>query len=250
MNSPKGVWQVRGTILQIAVGLPRELPEETHGGRAHKAWTTAFYKHPVAQRVALRYLGLEGDGQADLKVHGGRDKAVLCYSSAHYRRWKEELKGRPEAQSMIDRQQFGPGAFGENLTIKKMSEELVCVGDIYHVGSATVQVSQPRRPCWKLARRWNLPQLTVWAIQTGRMGWYLRVLDEGEVIQGDELILVDRPHPDWSIQRLNRIFHFEKKNLEAARFLADCRELSETWQTEFRKRTQRAASDQSSSETE
>lgn len=236
---------MRGTILQIAVGLPRELPEETQGECPQKAWTTAFYKHPVSEPVSLRYLGLEGDGQADLKNHGGRDKAVLCYSAAHYRRWKEELNERPEAQTMVDRPQFGPAAFGENLTIKKMSEESVCVGDIYHVGSATVQVSQPRQPCWKLARRWNLPQLTAWAVQTGRMGWYLRVLDEGEVVKGDELILVDRPHPDWSIQRLNRLFYFEKKNLTAATFLADCRELSETWQEEFRKRIERAASGES-----
>ena len=127
-------------------------------------------------------------------MHGGPEKAMLAYCADHYPLWNAEL-GRDD---------LGDGSFGENLSISGMDERSVAIGDVYRIGSAVVQVSQPRQPCWKLARRCRLPTMPAKAIATGRLGWYFRVLEPGEITAGDRVDPRERPSPEWTISRINR----------------------------------------------
>ena len=158
-------------------------------------WVSGFAKQPVAGPVELRSDNLDGDGQADRTVHGGPEKALLGYCADHYPLWSSEL-GQP----------FADGAFGENLALTGLSEEAVAIGDTFHLGTAVIQVSQPRQPCWKLARRNHRPDLPAKAITSGRLGWYFRVLTAGVVTAGDTLETLARPHAEWTIARINRLF--------------------------------------------
>ena len=207
-------------IVSLQIGLPRLM--DPHG----QPWTTATFKDAVAGRVALSTEGLAGDGHADLEHHGGLDKAVLVYSGDHSERWRRELfpDGLPA------------GAFGENFTVQGLAEAGVCVGDIFDVGSARVQVSQPRQPCWKQARRYGLADLVVRILRTGRTGWYLRVLREGGVAAGDVLTLVERPYPEWTVERANQVMHVAKTNREMTLELAACPALAMAWVKSLRQR--------------
>jgi MOSC domain-containing protein YiiM len=207
-------------IVSLQVGLPRVM--DPHG----RPWTTATFKDPVFGKVALSTLGLAGDGQADLESHGGPDKAVLVYSEAHAERWRRELfpEGLP------------PAAFGENFTVQGLTEANVCVGDTFDVGSARVQVSQPRQPCWKQARRYAMNDLIARIVRTGRTGWYLRVLREGLVEAGDVLTLIDRLHPKWTIEKANHVMYAAKSDRELNLELADIPEMSRSWSTYLRHR--------------
>ena len=195
---------------------------DAHG----QPWTTGTFKDPVSGKVALSWEGLNGDGQADLVNHGGVDKAVLVYSDDHAERWRRELfpEGLP------------PGAFGENFTVQGLTEANVCLGDVFQVGSARVQVSQPRQPCWKQARRYAMNDLVVRIVRTGRTGWYLRVLTEGHMEAGDVMTLLERPHPEWTIERANQVMHVAKTNRELSLELAACPALAQSWVTSLRKR--------------
>jgi MOSC domain-containing protein YiiM len=207
-------------IVSLQVGLPRLM--DPHG----QPWTTATFKDPVSGKVALNLDGLAGDGHADLENHGGPDKAVLVYSEEHSERWRRELfpDGLP------------PGAFGENFTVQGLTEANVCVGDVFDVGSARVQVSQPRQPCWKQNRRYALNDLVVRIVRTGRTGWYLRVLREGLVEAGDVMTLLERPHAEWTIERANQVMHLQKSNRELTLELAACPALAQSWVRPLRKR--------------
>ena len=175
-------------LCSVQVGQPRQIPDR-------EPWVTAFYKEPVAGPVSLSRENLSGDRQPDLTVHGGPDKAVCVYSADHYPEWRREL----------GEQDCGPGWFGENFTVEGQTEETVCVGDVYRVGSAVVEVSQPRGPCWKLGRRWGRLDLPKLVVRSGRSGWYLRVLEGGDVAAGQVLALGDRPYPKWTIDMVNRL---------------------------------------------
>ncbi len=213
------------TLASIQRGTPRAVPV-TAADFSQKPWTSAFFKLPVAGVVRVTTLGLEGDGVADVVNHGGADKAVCAYPAGHRAAWEAEL-GLAE---------FPGGAFGENFTIHGLAETDVCVGDVYRVGSAVVQVSQPREPCWKLARRWNIKDLAARSIRTGRTGWYFRVLDEGEVEAGQSLTLVERPRPEWTIERANGVMHHHIGGAEMARELTAVPELSGAWREELGRR--------------
>ncbi|PQO37125.1 MOSC domain-containing protein [Blastopirellula marina] len=206
-----------------------------------KPWQTGFFKQPVAGSVQLHRLGFEGDGVADLVHHGGVDKAVLCYSAQHYPIWRNEFQQMDALAESFPIESFGPGAFGENLTVSGLAEETVCLGDVYEVGTARIEVSQPRQPCWKLGRRWRLKQLTALAVSTGRMGWYVRILEEGVVSADQDMVLVDRTLPEWPITRLNELFYHDRSNLEDAQTMAQCKVLAEAWRGEFRKRVEKGA---------
>jgi MOSC domain-containing protein YiiM len=207
-------------ILSIQVGLPKQLGIEGATEPMERPWTTGFYKEPIAGAVYLGKTNLVGDGQADLTVHGGKEKAVLAYPAKHYPQWQQEL-------NLTD---FPYGAFGENFTISLQSEEDVCIGDIYAVGDAKIQVSQPREPCWKLARRWQRKDLPKRVIASGRSGWYFRVLSEGLVESGLPLLLLERSLPQWTIARVNNAFYRGKEDFSE---LAACPLLSSTWRQYF-----------------
>lgn len=197
-------------LCSIQVGMPTYYGVEGAADEMDRAWETSFRKQAVTGPCWLGVENLAGNQQADTKNHGGPDKAVLCYAASHYPQWYADL-GRDDLHH---------GGFGENFTIAGLTEDSVCIGDTYAIDAARVQVSQPRGPCWKIARRWRIADLTDRVLKTGRTGWYLRVLTEGNVEAGVPVILLDRPYPQWTIARVNSIIHHRSDPDTAA--LATC----------------------------
>ncbi|WP_231754103.1 MOSC domain-containing protein [Caulifigura coniformis] len=196
-----------------------------------RPWTSGFDKRPVVGPLRLGLTNLDGDGQADLVHHGGPDKAILAYSADHYDGWRHELQ-MPDLPF---------GAFGENFTVEGLTEAKVCLGDIWQVGESVLQVSQPRQPCWKLARRWRIKSLALQVQESGRTGWYFRVLQEGVVAPGLSLQRLECAHPEWTVERANDVMHFDKDNLNLAAALAAIRPLAASWKATLMKRAERKA---------
>ena len=194
-------------------------PTERYDPLRERAFVTGFWKERVDGPRWLSKLNLDGDGQADLVHHGGVDKALLAYSAEHYPHWREEL-GLPEVDH---------GGWGENVTVEGLDEELVCIGDTWQIGEAVVQVSQARRPCWKLEARWERRGLMDLTQGSGRTGWYHRVLTEGFVGPGDRLVLVDRPHPEWTVRRAGAVMADRDAPLRELAALASLREVARSW---------------------
>lgn len=163
-------------------------------------------KQPRAGSVQVGALGLEGDEQGDTRIHGGPDKAVHHYAFEHYARWRAELGELPVLQR--------PGAFGENISTRGLDESQVCLGDRFTLGSATLEVSQGRQPCWKLNDRFGVGDMALRVQATGRTGWYYRVLEPGSVTVGDRLELAARPHPSWTLRRLSGLLFGRELALE------------------------------------
>lgn len=211
------------SIVAINVGQPqsRGLPGATDP--LDEPWTSGIFKSAVAGPVALSVGGFAGDGHADLVNHGGPDKAVCVYSADHYDLWRREF-----GMSVLP-----SGAFGENLTIQGLDEHTVCIGDVWMTGGATVQVSQPRQPCWKLARKWRLRDFVNQVIESERTGWYLRVQQEGPVVKGDAVVVIERPCPGWTIAAANAVMHHHTGDASA---LAALPALSLSWRHTLQKR--------------
>jgi MOSC domain-containing protein YiiM len=184
-----------------------------------RAFTSAIWKDPVAGAIKLSTLGLQGDQVANTRVHGGPDQALLMYAAAHYTIWRAEWGS--------DVLSFG--AFGENLTVSGLTEETTCIGDVLDIGKARLQVSQPRQPCATLARRHQVPHMIKLVQRNGRSGWYLRVLREGVLEAGNPIVLVHRPHPEWSVLRAARAWLGRKEHPEEAQALGRCEALSLSW---------------------
>lgn len=184
---------------------------------------SAIAKQPLSGPVAITRLGLAGDEQADRVHHGGPDKAIHLYPRDHYGFWQDELAGHP----LLTR----AGAFGENVSTTGLVEEDVCIGDRFRLGSALVEVSQGRQPCWKLDHRFGRPGVLARVVTTGRCGWYLRVIEEGVAQAGDSLALVDRPLPTWSVARTFALLIGGKSKSDPAalRALAAMPLLAEPW---------------------
>jgi len=207
-------------ILSIQVGKPKTVGVAGAANPMDREWTTAFYKEPVRGPVYAGELGLDGDGQGDMSVHGGPDKAINIYPQDHHAYWLSNLGI-----------EMPHGAFGENFTTQGMTEEDVCIGDIFRAGPVLLQITQPREPCWKLARRWRVKDLALRVQMTGKTGWYFRVLEEGIIEAPVELEFVKRLYPHWTITEANQIMHHRKENWKAAQELSECPELAQTWQT-------------------
>jgi MOSC domain-containing protein YiiM len=206
-------------VISVNVGKPKTVMVDG------KPLTTGIFKEPVSEPLFVTKLNFDGDGQADLVHHGGYDKAICAYPSEHFTQWAKRYE-RP----------FSPGSFGENLTLEGLTEKEVHIGDIFSVGTAVIQVSQPRQPCFKLAKRHGMPDLPLVMQQTGRTGFYFRVLQEGVIQQGDPLILVERRPSRLSIDYVNRIYYVEKNNVEAMQKILAEPALSESWRGVFTKR--------------
>jgi MOSC domain-containing protein YiiM len=189
---------------------------------------SAIVKQAVSGRVELSKLGLEGDKQADAQHHGGIDKALHHYPFEHYAAWTAEL---PKEAGL-----FQAGGFGENLSTLGMDENSVCLGDIFHIGSARIQVSQGRKPCWKLNHRFGIPDMARRVQDSGRTGWYYRVLDEGGIAPDDELTLIERPHPNWPLARLISVIYHDKPDRKALAELAMLEFLAPSWREMAEKR--------------
>lgn len=222
------------TIVSIQVGRAERYEQPSARDGKPREWKTAFCKTPRAGPVAIGPLGLAGDEQADRRFHGGLDKAVLAYSAHHYDEWHAVLSattnsaGPPWSKTAY-------GAFGENLTVAGLDETKVSIGDRWQAGQVVLEVSQPRQPCWKLGRRWNIPDLPKRVIQNGKSGWYFRVIAEGELEAGLELSLVGQPHPEWTIARANRLFFHDREPV-ALQNLANLPELSPAWREDILQR--------------
>jgi MOSC domain-containing protein YiiM len=217
-----------GTIISLQVGQPQTVGSRESSDRFDEAWTTGFFKLPVTAPVWLGTTNLNGDGQADLKNHGGPEKAVNVYPVEHYPYW----------QQVLGETKFPFGSFGENFTTEGLLETEVYLGDIFEVGEALVQVSQPRQPCWKLARRWRKNDLALLVQESGRTGWYFRVIKEGTVQAGSRLILVERPCPEWTVASANDVMHRWTDDIQAAQRLAVCPALAVRWRETLNKRVE------------
>ncbi len=200
-------------LLSVNVGLPASHLIDG------KQMTTGIFKWPALGPVMVGRLGAAGDGQANQPNHGGPDQALSVYSTDHYRFWS----------ARFGRDDLSYGIFGENLTVDEDGTETkACIGDVFAVGTATVQVTHPRIPCFRLSHRLGLPLFHQEQLQAGRIGYLLRVLKEGEVAAGDELVLVERDREPVSVaecieatllgeelpdvlSRLNRLPHLSEK---------------------------------------
>lgn len=180
--------------------------------------------------VWLGPTGFEGDQQSDTENHGGLDKAALHYAAQHYDDWAREFPER----SAICR----PGGFGENLVSRGIDETSVCIGDRVRIGAVLVQVSQPRQPCFKLNLRFREPTISQRAEQSGRTGWFYRVLEPGLVAAGDSIEIVDRPHPAWSVRRVLHFLYDEPLDPGALGALSDLTWLSASMRALFHQRLQ------------
>jgi MOSC domain-containing protein YiiM len=184
--------------------------------------TSAIAKHPVHGPVGIGFRGLEGDSQADLLVHGGPDKAIHHYPRDHYGWWYDRLPDQP----LLTR----AGAFGENISTHGLTEQDVCIGDRFRLGTALVEVCQGRQPCWKQAHRLDDKSVVATMVKSGRSGWYYRVIEEGTVAAGDTLVRTERMHPQWSVERVTGIIVAgRERNVATLRDLAGLRELAEGW---------------------
>lgn len=208
-------------LVSINVGMPENM---TYQG---EVISTGIDKQPIAKPIFLFKTGLEGDGQADLVHHGGEDKAICVYPYVHYSYWAKELK-RP----------LSYGAFGENLTVDGLTEEVVCIGDVFELGEALVQVTQPRQPCHKLAKKHNEIYLPKWVQDSGYTGFYFRVLREGWVSGEKSMKLVERHPKNVTVAYANRMMHHEKANIEGMKRILEVEELSLSWRETFIKRVE------------
>lgn len=208
------MWKVKS----VQVSPPREVSE------GEKTWLTGIFKTPLAGAVAVNPLGLEGDGVGDSVNHGGADKAVCCHPWAHYEYWNVYFDW-----------DLPLGAFGENLTLTGLTEAEICIGDVWQIGSAQFQISQPRIPCWKQSHKLGVVGFEKLTTQTGRSGFYLRVLETGYLQAEDEIQLLERPHPKARLVRVNRAL-LEKDNRELAAEFAELSPLTASWREMFQKR--------------
>lgn len=190
---------------------------------------SAIAKRRVEGPVRVGWNGLAGDAVADPVHHGGWDKALHLYPQDHYDWWR----GRKPDARLLD----APGAFGENIASYGMTEEDICLGDRFALGSAIVEVSHGRQPCWKLDHRFGARDVMVAMIKTARSGLYFRVIREGEVEAGSIMPLLDRPHPQWSVARIFRLLigGGHKGEPEAVRALAAMPVLADAWRERARK---------------
>ena len=227
VDGPKGVDKVNLPVIeQVLIGTPQTFGEKEALHPMDREWKSGIVKHPVEGKVWVGKTNLQGDGQADLKHHGGPEKAIFVYPVTHYAYWQKTLNN-PD---------FMIGAFGENLAVRNQTESDVCIGDIFQIGEVKVQVSQPRQPCWKPARRWKVKDLAIQLQQQGMTGWYLRVLKEGEIQAGNALQLIERPFPQWTVATCNDVMHNQKHDLELSAKLASCELLAPNWRDTLSKR--------------
>lgn len=206
-------------VHKVFTGKVQQLGDPDAEDPMDRQWESGMFKEATEEQVWLGKTGLDGDEVADKKNHGGPEKALFAYPIKHYTFWKQDLK-----LPSIDM-----GAMGENLAVLEMDEFSVCIGDIYRFGDAIIQVSQPRRPCWKPARRFRVMDFALRIQQSGRTGWYFRILQEGDILSRIDLELIDRPYPEWSIAACNEVMYVRKHDLRSTRNLAACDLLAPNW---------------------
>ena len=209
-----------GRVLSVNVGRPRQFD---YNGRPARS---AIWKSPVAGRVRARGVNLDGDDQADRRAHGGFDKAVYAYAIEDMRWWEQEL-GRS----------FEYGEFGENLTIEGLAVNDALVGERWEIGTAVLEVSEPRIPCWRLGVRMNDQMFVRRFTEAFRPGSYLRIIGEGDLRAGDEVRVIYRPHHDLTIRDVFRIYSRDQEEVER---LIAIQQMSESWKKWAKTRLQKS----------
>jgi MOSC domain-containing protein YiiM len=204
-------------IVSVNVGLPREVSWQG------KLLTTGIFKEPVSGPVMMRTLNLDGDGQADLTVHGGVSKAVYAYPSEHYDYWRTELPG-------VD---LPWGMFGENFTTEGLLEEAVYIGDKFRIDETEVMVTEPRMPCYKLGIKFGRADIIKRFLASRRTGFYFAVVHEGMVGAGDAAELIGREQDEISVADITRLYAFEKDDLKSLRRAIEVEALPENWKGYF-----------------
>ncbi|SFT62667.1 MOSC domain-containing protein [Sedimentitalea nanhaiensis] len=197
-------------------------------GRVRPRWpdrpASAIHKTAVAAPQTLTPTGFQADQQADLAVHGGADKAVHHYAADHYADWQSEGLIAPGTT---------PAAFGENISTLGLVETNVCIGDIFRLGTALVQISQGRQPCWKLNAHTGQDRMAYLFQKTRRTGWYYRVLETGQVAPGDSIALQERPNPHWSVAEVTHARLTHRIAPDRALALSRVAELAQGWSAAF-----------------
>ena len=210
-------------LISVNVGLPRVVM--SNGDPV----STGIFKEPVAGRVVLRTLNLDGDRQADLSVHGGPSKAVYAYPSEHYDYWKHEL---PEMK-------LPWGMFGENFTSAGLFESEVSIGDKFRVGSAVVMVTEPRMPCYKLGIKFRRSDIVKRFLASERTGFYFAVLREGEVGVGDSIEMIEESKHNVKVSDITLLYTREKHNVGLLRRAMEVEPLPESWKSYFQHRLEK-----------
>lgn len=211
-------------LRSVNVSLPQKV---VHEG---EAVLTGIFKEPVAGPVQVRFGGLEGDGQADLENHGGQLKTVYAYPWEHYAHWEGILKRGP----------LPCGQFGENLTVEGMLEDQVHIGTLYRMGTSLLQVTQPRKPCFKLGIRVGMAKFVKIFWNSGRTGIYLQVVEEGTVQAGDPIALVEDAPENPTVQRLWQLAYFEEEHFEECLAALRLPHLSPEWRRPLTQRLRKA----------
>ena len=207
-------------IISVNVGLPREI---FHDGKVVRS---GIFKTPVAARVRVKALNIDGDQQADLTVHGGPSKAIYAYPSEHYEFWRNELPG-------VD---LAWGSFGENLDTAGIAEKDVNIGDRLCIGSVELVVTEPRLPCYKLNAKFARKDMVKRFLRSRRTGFYLSVVREGEIGAGDLIRFLSRDESRVSVADVTRLYAFDRKDLAGMRRAAAVKALPDSWRTYFRER--------------
>jgi ferredoxin-NADP reductase/MOSC domain-containing protein YiiM/ferredoxin len=206
-----------GTLLSVNVGMPKNVPWQ------EKTVFTGVFKDPVSGAQRVRKLNIDGDGQGDLAGHGGEQRAVFVYQIESYRHWEREL----------GRNDFVYGQFGENFTVEGLSDAEVCIGDRYQIGTAVFEVSQPRVTCYRVGIRMNDPRIPALLVSNRRPGFYFRVVEEGEVQAGDEIVKLASGPEQMTVAEVDALLylpgHQRQQLLRALRIPA----LSPGWQASF-----------------
>ena len=205
-------------LLSVNVGLPRDISWE--GKTVH----TAIWKSPLLGRCAVRRLNLDGDGQGDLAGHGGEHRAVFVYQMSSYRYWEDQLR----------RNDFSLGQFGENFTVEGLADDEVCIGDRYRIGSALFEVTQPRVTCYRVGIRTNEPRMAALLVQHHRPGFYFRVLEEGQVGAGDEIVKVAGGPLHLTVAQTDALLYLPGPSREELQTALEIPALSEGWKGSFR----------------
>lgn len=203
-------------LLSVNVSLPKTVSIK---GRTY---STGIYKEAVSGRVHLGGLNLAGDGQGDLKNHGGEYQAVYCYPHEHYAYWANQLA----------RDDFAYGQFGENFTTRGLLEDEVCIGDTFRIGGAIIQVTQPRVPCYKLANKMGITGFDKTFLRANRSGFYVRVLEEGDVGAGDSIARISEDPIGMTVAEVNAALYLDKQRRQAKRALK-VEALSPGWKRAF-----------------
>ena len=208
------------TLKSINIGKPEKIALS-----GNRKMVSGIHKKPVKEKIFLDNLGFRGDGVADPRFHGGRDKAVCVYCVDHYSFWEKELK-----------REMSPGAFGENLSVTEWTEKSVHIGDIFQIGEAKVQCTQPRQPCHKLNKVFDFQGMACRVQTTGFSGWYFRVTQPGWVTAGVEIVRIQEDPMRISVDIANDLMHTSKKDWKGIREILAVTALSDSWRETFTKR--------------